>query len=1078
MYSISFGIFVPSSDCLKLRLIVLILTAILWNGGKYAWAQPTGCFEVESFLADACGGTEGLNEMVRIQIGPNPQNLSDLVVDWPNISNPWLGYCQNATTAALTAQINASITGCGQVIEPLNGILPAGVTVILFTSEFFNPATNPFTNLNETVYVVYQCGNETAGNFANTGANPRTLTIGFGSLTGPCSQAVTYIPDNLVGGDGATVQVDASGGITYDNSGCQGLLVDLDPTWAPPSSICSSEPPFDLNDYVTGTPGGTFSGSGVINDIFDPSGLSGAINITYTLTPTGCATPVSEMHTITVNLGGDASWTSPGTLCESSGTFDLSTVLSGSTGGTWSGTGVTGNTFDPSGLSGAITITYAVGTGACTDSENHTITVQSSADASWNGTTVCETGPVLDLTTLLTGSTGGTWSGTGVSGSNFNPSGLNGAITLTYTVGSGVCADSESHDITVVTQPSAAWTPPTGICENAAALNLTTLLTGQTGGTWTGSGVSGTSFNPSGLNGAIAVTYAVGSGSCAASETHNIPVIAVPSATWTPNPANICSNAAPVDLSTMLSGTTGGNWTGSGVSATQFDPNGLNGSVSISYSVVQNGCTSTESHAIMVLVQPSASWNIPAPICATAGNENMSPWIAGTTGGTWSGNGVNGNQFDPSGLSGSVTLTYTVGPAGCQNSETHDVTVLAPMPLVTVSGTTSFCANQNPSELTATGTGGTIQWFGDAGLQLILNTGSTFTPPATPVAVTIYVNQTDGVCPSAGTPVTLTPIPVPALPITDTLVTWCQGDALPLLQAFSNDALRWYAEDACINPLGNGPSLQVNPGMTAVYLRAENGTCVSDVEEVLLLELPKVTATILGDEVIYACLPKSLQLQSADSFGNLWSTGEIGPSIWVSKPGMIYLQRSGSCNSAIDSIKVEDVSFYTRFSLGNTEGFAPLPVSATNLTQNAETCTWYLNGVETEPNSEGTLLFPQDTTYRVRLECENAYGCKSHQEQMVNIGFVQLLVPNTFSPNNDGVNDVYGPSMNGIINLDLTIFDRWGNEVFHAEGLDSGWAGTLSNGETAAEGVYVALIHAQDKNYKHYTLREGVLLIR
>jgi len=150
----------------------------------------TSCFEIESILADACGGSEGLNEMAQILIGPNDIQVSDLDIDWPNISNPFLGFCQNGTTASLTADINATITGCGEVLEPVGGILPANATVVIITSSLYDPALNPFTNLNETIYVLYQCGAETAGNFANSGANPRTLTITYNGPSGSCNDAV------------------------------------------------------------------------------------------------------------------------------------------------------------------------------------------------------------------------------------------------------------------------------------------------------------------------------------------------------------------------------------------------------------------------------------------------------------------------------------------------------------------------------------------------------------------------------------------------------------------------------------------------------------------------------------------------------------------------------------------------------------------------------------------------------------------------------------------------------------------------------------------------------------------------
>lgn len=65
-----------------------------------------------------------------------------------------------------------------------------------------------------------------------------------------------------------------------------------------------------------------------------------------------------------------------------------------------------------------------------------------------------------------------------------------------------------------------------------------------------------------------------------------------------------------------------------------------------------------------------------------------------------------------------------------------------------------------------------------------------------------------------------------------------------------------------------------------------------------------------------------------------------------------------------------------------------------------------------------------------------------------------IYVPNTFTPNGDGVNDVWLPVGNNIGSYDLNLFDRWGNVIFHSESPSFGWDGTI-NGEPAPNDVYV-----------------------
>ena len=115
------------------------------------------CFEIENILVDACGGQEGLNEMVRFKVGSTNINTSNISVVWPN--NPWQGLVQNSTTASKTASLNADILdagGCGQLIEPTGGILPANATVIILTSFNLDTALNSFGALTQNIYILYQ----------------------------------------------------------------------------------------------------------------------------------------------------------------------------------------------------------------------------------------------------------------------------------------------------------------------------------------------------------------------------------------------------------------------------------------------------------------------------------------------------------------------------------------------------------------------------------------------------------------------------------------------------------------------------------------------------------------------------------------------------------------------------------------------------------------------------------------------------------------------------------------------------------------------------------------------------------
>jgi len=300
-----------------------------------------------------------------------------------------------------------------------------------------------------------------------------------------------------------------------------------DPTISAAGPFCTTSSPVNL---MAADPGGTWSGNG-ITDVntgeFDPVAAGVGTHTVYYTIPSGCAGTTVDSVDITVSANNSALWINPGAMCETDPSIDLNTLITGTTGGNWSGTGVTGSMFNPAGLSGMISISYQVGTPPCDSSMTQDINVIASPDASWTPpTSLCENDPLLDLNTLIVGSMGGTWTGTGVSGNSFDPS--NGTQSVTYTVGSGSCQDISTQTITVNASGDASWTAPAGICESDSPIDLNSLITGTAGGTWSGTGVSANLFDPTGLTGNISITYTL-TGACAGSSTQDIQVLQISS---------------------------------------------------------------------------------------------------------------------------------------------------------------------------------------------------------------------------------------------------------------------------------------------------------------------------------------------------------------------------------------------------------------------------------------------------------------------------------------------------------------------------------------------------------------------
>ena len=190
---------------------------------------------------------------------------------------------------------------------------------------------------------------------------------------------------------------------------------------------CVTASPLSLSGLPAG---GTWSGSGVSGSMFTPSVAgAGTIRIYYSYTDENGCSSVDSTE-IVVN---DIPQLDPGTygpLCVSASPVFLQGTP---TGGTWSGAGVSGSTFDPSVAGvGTHAVNYSVTiTGGCVTDTTIDIEVKPLPNLDL-GTyePLCEEDEIITLTATPTG---GTWSGTGTNGSTFNPAlaGL-GVHVLTY----------------------------------------------------------------------------------------------------------------------------------------------------------------------------------------------------------------------------------------------------------------------------------------------------------------------------------------------------------------------------------------------------------------------------------------------------------------------------------------------------------------------------------------------------------------------------------------------------------------------------------------------------------------------
>lgn len=136
------------------------------------------------------------------------------------------------------------------------------------------------------------------------------------------------------------------------------------------------------------------------------------------------------------------------------------------------------------------------------------------------------------------------------------------------------------------------------------------------------------------------------------------------------------------------------------------------------------------------------------------------------------------------------------------------------------------------------------------------------------------------------------------------------------------------------------------------------------------------------------------------------------------------------------------------------------------------------NSSQQNPDHQFTAL----GTYLVKLTVTDFIGCEGSVQHPVLVKDVSsAFFPNAFTPDNDGINDVFLPKGIYITQYRLLIFDRWGRTIFVSEDPLKGWDGK-NNGEDTPEGVYIWLATFShdygDNIVRQLTLNGSVTLLR
>lgn len=510
---------------------------------------------------------------------------------------------------------------------------------------------------------------------------------------------------------------------------------------------------------------------------------------------------------------------------------------------------------------------------------------------------------------MVAADSGGFWSGSGITDSVsglFDP-GISGtgAHQVIYFI-PGICGDTDTTIVTVISRLYAAITPAGPFCNDDPPLEL---IAADTSGIWAGPGITDSVtgiFNPAvSGEGVHQITYTI-AGQCGDTGTTGITVNAVPDPTIN-NPGFICVLDTFLNLSAA---DTGGIWSGQGITDT------VNGSFSPSFAGAGNhqvkytipGICARSDSILITVHAPSDASVIPAgPFCIS---DPPFALQAADTGGVWAGNGITDSLngiFDPvSAGQGLHQVIYTI-PGTCGSADTITISVMIP-PALSITPADSFCSNDPPVILTVNISGGT--WSG-TGITNPVNGG--FSPQAAGAGIHQVIYETGGFCGNSDT-ISITVIQSVNADITAPAAL-CENNQPVSLTAADSGGI-WTGTGITDNFSGI-----YDPGLAGVGSHSISytisGYC-GDADSVLITVNPAPVATVSNDTSV--CQGKPVTLKATGGISYHWSNNAANAMITVT-PAVstwYFVTVSNGLCSIKDSIRITVLTLPNATASGNS----------------------------------------------------------------------------------------------------------------------------------------------------------------
>jgi gliding motility-associated-like protein len=265
-------------------------------------------------------------------------------------------------------------------------------------------------------------------------------------------------------------------------------------------------------------------------------------------------------------------------------------------------------------------------------------------------------------------------------------------------------------------------------------------------------------------------------------------------------------------------------------------------------------------------------------------------------------------------------------------------------------------------------------------------------------------------------------------------------------------------------------SLLVNPGSSSMYQITVTDNCGNTIQDSISYTILSPPLVLQTNGPFQVCPGDSVTLlvTASGGYGNYyysWSTTETTPQITVAPQNSTsyFVQVSDECQtfSVTAVAMVQVVKPLANFYIMSQDPMQGLPVQFENASFNAWSYTWAFGDGNGSFLVNPTHTYTQPGAYEITLIATNQEGCIDSISKWIDIAPERYIyLPNSFTPDGDGLNEYFYGRFIGLMSARFYIFNRWGEEVFFSDQLNFVW-------DASYEGVPV-----QDGTYTWYLIYE------